>query len=91
MHRGNASIESRSIRRAALCLCLAAGCHVGLLAAQATGPDYQLRLLAHTQQVAAGQRAGVGAWLILPDLANTRPVRSLLLAGVVIRGSAGSS
>lgn len=82
-----ASIESLLLARRVLAIPLLLGLLAGRLHAQANGTDYQLRLLAHTQQLATGHTTGLAGWVVLPDIANSRPVRALLLAGVVFKGT----
>ena len=63
----------------------------GLLVLSATGlaqspPEYQIRLLGHTQLVPSGARWGAASWLVFPNLSRTSPLRSLVLVGVVHKG-----
>ena len=57
----------------------------------AAGQDvsYQLRLVGHTQVVRAGDRFGVAAWGVLPDVMNQTSLRALLFGGGVYKRETG--
>src|SRR5215469_496843 len=47
--------------------------------------DYQLRIVGHTQLVKKGNRVGLAAWVVFPDVMNEHSLRALLLGGVVYK------
>ena len=57
----------------------------------AAGQDvsYQLRLIGHIQIVRAGDRFGLAAWSVLPDVMNQTSLRALLFGGGVYKRETG--